>query len=284
MIKINGKLVNQEHFPDGSLRILDLQEYTPCSKEFQITWNYENDSELFTLWSLVCHLRQNYGKNVSITLNMPFCPHSRMDRVKEKQEVFTLKYFADFINLMNFDNVCVLDPHSNVTTALIDRIVEMDVSKYINTVLYKLDMRGFKNKNIAVYFPDAGAMKRYKDLPLLKNKPMFYGKKVRDWKTGVITELCIYDQDGTKVEAINNDFSILMIDDIISYGGTMAYSADKLKALGANKIFAYATHVENSILDEEKGTLLKRLKDGTVEKVFTTNSLFNKKSEFIEII
>ena len=37
MIKINGKLVNQEHFPDGSLRILDLQEYTPCSKEFQIT-------------------------------------------------------------------------------------------------------------------------------------------------------------------------------------------------------------------------------------------------------
>ena len=284
MIKINGKLVNQEHFPDGSLRILDLQEYTPCLKEFQITWNYENDSELFTLWSLVCHLRQNYGKNVSITLNMPFCPHSRMDRVKEKQEVFTLKYFADFINLMNFDNVYVLDPHSNVTTALIDRIVEMDVSKYINTVLYKLDMRGFGNKNIAVYFPDAGAMKRYKDLPLLKNKPMFYGKKVRDWKTGVITELCIYDQDGTKVEAINNDFSILMIDDIISYGGTMAYSADKLKELGANKIFAYATHVENSILDEEKGTLLKRLKDGTVEKVFTTNSLFNKKSEYIEIV
>ena len=166
MIKINGKLVNQEHFPDGSLRILDLQEYTPCSKEFQITWNYENDSELFTLWSLVCHLRQNYGKNVSITLNMPFCPHSRMDRVKEKQEVFTLKYFADFINLMNFDNVYVLDPHSNVTTALIDRIVEMDVSKYINAVLYKLDMRGFGNKNIAIYFPDAGAMKRYKDFSM----------------------------------------------------------------------------------------------------------------------
>lgn len=145
-------------------------------------------------------------------------------------------------------------------------------------------MRGFGNRNVAVYFPDAGAMKRYKDLPLLKNKTMFYGEKVRDWKTGVITGLCIYDKVGTKVVEISNDLNILMIDDIISYGGTMAYSADKLKELGANKIFAYATHVENSILNEEKGTLLKRLKDGTVEKVFTTNSLFNEKSEYIEIV
>lgn len=292
MIKINNQKIDVKHFPDGTQMLLDVdatsilamgKAYLGQETNYCIDWTYESDEECMTLWYLVNHIRK-YNNKVNIDLNIRYIPNARMDRVKEKQEVFTLKYFADFINLMNFDNVYVLDPHSNVSTALIDRIVEMEVSKYINAVLYKLDMRGFGNKNIAVYFPDAGAMKRYKDLPLLKNKPMFYGKKVRDWKTGVITELCIYDKDGVKVEEINNDLSILMIDDIISYGGTMAYSADKLKALGANKIFAYATHVENSILDEEKGTLLKRLKDGTVEKVFTTNSLFNKKSEYIEII
>ena len=43
-----------------------------------------------------------------------------------------------------------------------------------------------------------------------------------------------------------------MIDDIISYGGTMYYSAKKLKELGVGKIYAYATHVENSLIFKGK--------------------------------
>jgi ribose-phosphate pyrophosphokinase len=65
-----------------------------------------------------------------------------------------------------------------------------------------------------------------------------------------------------------------MVDDIISYGGTLAYSADSLKKLGASAIYAYASHTENSVLDEENGTLLKRLNDGTVDEVFTTSSIY----------
>ena len=290
MIKINNQKIDVKHFPDKTQMLLDVDvtsilargmSYFGQETKFYIDWFYESDEECMTLWYLVNHIRK-YNNKVSIDLTILYIPNARMDRVKEKQEVFTLKYFADFINLMNFDNVYVLDPHSNVSTALIDRIVEMDVSKYINAVLYKLDMRGFKN--VAVYFPDAGAMKKYKDLPLLKNKTMFYGQKERDWKTGEIKGIAIFDRDGERLEKINDELNVLMIDDIISYGGTMAYSADKLKELGANKIFTYATHVENSILNEEKGTLLKRLKDGIVEKVFTTNSLFNEKSEYIEIV
>ena len=75
-----------------------------------------------------------------------------------------------------------------------------------------------------------------------------------------------------------------MIDDIISYGGTLAYSADELKRLGFDHIYAYATHVENSILNEEKGTLLKRLNDGTVEFIYTTDSLYSGEHEKIRVI
>ena len=65
-----------------------------------------------------------------------------------------------------------------------------------------------------------------------------------------------------------------MIDDIVSYGGTLAYSADALKEYGTKDIYAYASHTENSILDKEKSTLLKRLEDGTVKRLFTTNSIY----------
>jgi ribose-phosphate pyrophosphokinase len=75
-----------------------------------------------------------------------------------------------------------------------------------------------------------------------------------------------------------------MIDDIISYGGTFYYSANKLKEEGFGKIYAYSTHTENEMLNEEKGTFIKSLNDGTVERLFTTNSIFNKEHNKIETI
>ena len=42
--------------------------------------------------------------------------------VKSSDEVFTLKWFAKFLNSLQLDNVKVHDPHSNVSTALIDNI------------------------------------------------------------------------------------------------------------------------------------------------------------------
>lgn len=293
MIKINGKKIEVKHFPDGTQMLLDVNMVALTfgssvdrlgmlpNEKICLEWFYESDEECMTLWYLVNHIRK-YDAHAYLTLTLLYIPNARMDRTKEMKEVFTLKYFADFINMMKFERVYVLDPHSNVSTALIDRVEEQDVTCYINTVLYKLDMRNVKN--IAIFFPDAGAMKRYKDYPLLKNKTMFYGQKERDWKTGEIKGIAIFNRDGEKLEKINDELNVLMIDDIISYGGTLAYSADKLKELGVNRIFAYASHVENSILDEEKGTLLKRFKDGAVEKVFTTNSLYSGQSEYIEVL
>ena len=75
-----------------------------------------------------------------------------------------------------------------------------------------------------------------------------------------------------------------MVDDIVSYGGTLYYSTLKLKELGAEHIFAYASHTENSVLDEEKGKFKKCLDDGTVEKLFTTSSIYHGKHDSIEII
>ena len=75
-----------------------------------------------------------------------------------------------------------------------------------------------------------------------------------------------------------------MIDDIISYGGSLYYSAKVLKECGVDRIYAYASHTENSVLDREKGTLIKSLEDGTVERLFTTDSLFTGKHDKITVM
>ena len=59
---------------------------------------------------------------------------------------------------------------------------------------------------------------------------------------------------------------------------------EALKEAGVGKIYAYATHTENSILDREKGTLIKSLENNTVERLFTTNSLFSGKHDKITVL
>jgi ribose-phosphate pyrophosphokinase len=190
-----------------------------------------------------------------------------MDRVKSYKEVFTLKYFAEIINSLNFRAVYTLDAHSDSSLALIDRINNASPNTIIADVIWnipEIDVR-----HLVVYFPDAGAYKRYKDLTAIANYPKVYGEKIRNWQTHRIEGLNVVT-NGTDLRGK----SVLLIDDIISYGGTFYHSILKLKELGADKIYIYASHVENAIIDTERGTLIKLIDDGTVNMLYTTDSIF----------
>lgn len=289
MITINGFEINQKHFPDNSLCLMDF----PCNDcfldNYQIIWKYENDGELFTLICCVKHIREVLNPTSNITLRLFYCPHARLDRVKSTQEVFTLKYFCEIINSLNFNKVFLLDPHSNVSTALLDRVEVIDIELYVLKAIQKA-FANTPDENRYVYFPDEGSMKRYGDLKCFKNCNIMvlYGKKIRIWKTGEIKGLKIYDFNDNRIdntlEKVLEGKTVLMIDDIISYGGTMYYSAKKLKELGAEKIYAYATHVENSVLDKEKRTFIKTLEDNTVQQLFTANTIYSGMYEKIQIL
>ena len=122
MIKINGKIFDVNHFPDNTQMIKCAPPNNDNkTTDYTITWFYENDSELITLYYIVKHLREKKWIK-SIYLLMPYVPNARMDRVKSHNEVFTLKYFCDFINSLNFNGVYVFDTHSYVTDALLNNI------------------------------------------------------------------------------------------------------------------------------------------------------------------
>lgn len=97
-------------------------------KQKAIVWNYESDAEMVVLYYITKHLK-NAGFIVS--LYMPYIPNARMDRVKNNDEIFTLKYFAEFINSLEFEAVYVRDPHSNVSCALINILLEKLRSKML---------------------------------------------------------------------------------------------------------------------------------------------------------
>ena len=265
MIEVNGSVFRIEHFPDGTQRLK-----ADCSGgELNITWKYKDDSELFTIIALASNYKE---RGYKVSLNMPYIPNARMDRVKSDKEVFTLKTFCDLINQVGFERVTVLDAHSRVSLALINRVKQVDIAEIIRKcAINKL------SKYIILYFPDEGSQKRYVDF--FPEYRYVCGMKKRDWATGQIKGLDIID-NGVDLKGK----TLLMIDDIVSFGGSFYYSALKLKEMGANNIYAYATHTENSVLDEGKGKLKQLLEDGIVEKLFTTNSLFTGEHKNIEVM
>lgn len=269
MIKIDGKVLDIGNFPDGTLLFKYAPNLEQITENVRIFWKYENDREFLALIYLVKHLRERGC--IDIFLAMPYIPNARMDRTKNKEDVFTLKYFAELLNSLNLRQVVVLDPHSDVSTALIKNLSVDTPKSYIEDALFRMKTKeGVDTDHILVFYPDNGSARRYADMV---NRYYAYGSKKRDWETGKIVGLDIVD-NGFDLKGKD----ILIVDDICSRGGTFYHSAKKLKELGAKDIYLYVSHCENTILE---GDLLK---GDLIKKVYTTDSIFTKSHEKIEVL
>ena len=264
MIKLNGKAVELKHFPDGTFLI---KEKAGGYDTAFLSWKFEHNDELVALIYITQHLRSHGVKNIE--LYMPYIPNARQDRVKSEEDVFTLKHFAWVINSLGFDKVRVLDPHSSVSEALIDRIEVLSPAMFVDTAIRTIHQQYAVKDTMLAFYPDEGAMKRYSGMVQM---PYAFGIKERDWSSGQIKGLSVCDC-GQSIKGK----TVLIIDDISSRGGTFYHSAKKLKELGADKVFLFVTHCENTILDGEV------LSSGLIEKVFTTSSLLTEKHEKIEV-
>lgn len=267
MIKFGENVIKYGHYPDGTLNIKLIQDDINSLISYsRIGWYYDSEEELVVLIYLLNALR---SKNITgMGLDMPYVPNTRMDRCENVNDVFTLKYFANIINSLGFNFVRTLDVHSTVTEALINNISNESPASYIQFVMGQIVP--FTDKELTIFYPDAGAMKRYSKMI---KAPCVFGNKVRDWETGKIQNLeVIGDQKLIK------EHDILIIDDICSRGGTFYYAAQKLKELGAKDIYLWVSHCENTILDGEL------INSGLLKKIYTTDSIYTAKHELIEVV
>lgn len=253
MIELDGERITQDVFGDNALKL-----HLPAHHErlgHYITWKYESDVELFTLICLVKH----YHWFKDTLLYLPYVPHARMDRVKNPEDVFTLKYFCEIINSLNFAKVIIDDPHSEVCVALLDRVEIHTPEANVKNVIERIG-----DDSLVMFYPDKGAMKRYDGMLDL---PYAYGEKKRNWETGRIESLEIIGAENIV------DNAVLIVDDICSYGGTFARAAKALREAGAAAVYLYITHCEDNI---HKGDIFK---DGNIDCVFTTDSIYTGKND-----
>ena len=178
-----------------------------CEEEdILIDARVRNMNDLGTLLALTNAIR-NAGAR-SISLNLPYFPGARQDRVTHGSAL-TVKVFADIINQQNYSKVHILDPHSDVTPALINNCVVHSSAGLIERFISETT----DDENVYLICPDAGAEKRiYEIAKHVKPTKVIHASKHRNTSTGELT--------GFKLEPLPCWGQYIIVDDICDGGGT----------------------------------------------------------------
>lgn len=243
-------------FPDGQPHIkLDMESVATLDRSapFRILSRISNSNDLMMV--LFAKQTLDYLEFERVELHISYLLAARMDRVMLEGEPFSLKVVAGLINTAGFKKVNIFDPHSEVSTALIDRSYTVTNHQYVKDVLTDYFKRN-NPENYCLVSPDAGALKKiHKLAQFLDIDNVVECMKERDLKTGKLISF----------KTVEDDLSgqtCLIVDDICDGGGTFAGTAKMLKEKGAAKVVLIVSHGIFS-----KGTNVE-----AVDESYTTDS------------
>jgi ribose-phosphate pyrophosphokinase len=181
-------------------------------------------------------LKEMGVKNIS--LYIPYCIGGRSDRKFVDGGVNYIKtVIAPIINLQNYNEVIILDPHSDILEACINNFKKNTNVDLVRFALSLIDNKDGAQGRTAFISPDAGALKKIYDLAkIFKVDNVTTASKVRDVLTGNIvrTELPTMNLDGIE--------QIVIVDDLIDGGRTFIELAKVIKQQTNKPIYLIVTH------------------------------------------
>ena len=197
---------------------------------------YENDQDLMNLMFLVDAVRRRWPReSTEIHLTMLYMPYARQDRVCNKGESLSIAVIARLINSLHFSKVTCINPHSEVTPALFDRLEVID----LNAAAWRL-VGLLVRKDTYLVSPDAGANKKVFDYAKhFGFMNVIRADKTRDVATGAITGTKVFSE-GPVPAGVN----FLILDDICDGGRTFIELSIALRAQYPDhgKIMLYVSH------------------------------------------
>jgi ribose-phosphate pyrophosphokinase len=211
-----------KRFPDDEfyLRLLD----DISGEDVVIVQTAYPDQKIIELFLMQDAVHDAGAKKITVVL--PYFGYSRQDKKFEQGEAISARAIAQHISL-HADSVITVDPHKE------------HILKFFTTPAYSCSAVSsladyVKKQSIDfVLAPDKGAKQRAQEAAARINCDYDYLEKTRIDGTTVKVTPKKLDVHGKK---------IVIIDDIISTGGTMAHSIKELKKQGAKHVSVACTH------------------------------------------
>lgn len=245
---------NVGRFSDGEISVM-INENVRGSDVFiiQSTCAPTNDNLMELIVMVDALRRASAGR---ITAVMPYFGYARQDRrVRSARVPITAKVVADFLSSVGVDRVLTVDLHAEQIQGFFDVPVD---NVFASPVLMEhLRTQAFHNP--VVVSPDIGGVVRARAIAKLLN----------DVDLAIIDKRRPRANESQVMHIIGdiNDRDCIIVDDMIDTGGTLCKAADALKANGARRVFAYATHPVFS------GNAVENIRDSQIDQVIVTDSI-----------
>ena len=259
--KIKGNLVKSEIrvFPDGESKITLIGKLSK-KKSIVVQSIYPPvDTNLVQALSLIAKAKENSSEVIAV---IPYMGYARQDREFLSGEIVTMKVLGKLFKGAGASKIIVVDIHSligfkhfSIKTKNVTAIP--DLVKYFK----KLSL-----KNPLVISPDQGGKERAKEFAREFNSNYIALDKKRDKKTGKVK---IITKKICEVE--NRD--LILVDDMISTGGSIVKAAQFLKKQKCKKIYVACTHA--LLMNDAE----KKIKKAGVTSIISTNTIPGKTSK-----
>ncbi len=255
-------------FPDGEnyLRINIEDETRITEKEVIIvqstgpSFNRTQNARIMELLMMIDSVKRMGAAKTTVII--PYLAYARQDKRFRPGESKFAEILIQLLNSSGINELFAVDVHS-------PSILEECSCKAINIDSMKILADYIKSKGtkeIIVVSPDKGAEERSRLFATHfgANVPVEVFEKKRDLKTGEI-------KMSGSLSLKNRD--VVIADDIIATGGTMAKAIKLAKLSGARKIFAVATHA--LLLQQAKYRIL----NAGADEIIGTDSIDNEVSK-----
>lgn len=190
-------------------------------------------SDLVMAFFLTIDAIRRINPAAQIHASIPYLPYARQDRVCNSGEALSLGLFAKMLNAMRLDEVELIDPHSDVAAAVIDRSF-VTTQKHILARIIENQVLSLNIRDLLLVAPDAGAVKKIKALSDALDIPYVTATKSRDLKTMTVTQ--------TRLDGDVAGKNVIVVDDICDGGRTFIQLGRVLRDEGCKELSLLVTH------------------------------------------
>ncbi|OLS26489.1 MAG: Ribose-phosphate pyrophosphokinase [Candidatus Heimdallarchaeota archaeon LC_2] len=260
--KMNWELSipNYKIFNDGESY---LRLSKPPTEEIIIIQSlyYPQDTHLMQLYNLISTAKRLGSKN--ITVYTPYFSYARSDKEILQYEAISARTVLHILEMLGVNHLITLDIHNPqifkfAKTMKITNIYPIkSVSNYFKTHLSNL-------KNILIVSPDQGAIQRAEMLANEMGLKFTSLEKTRHPITGNV-------QVTTKHTKVSSE-TVIIVDDIISTGTSLAQASSLLRIMGVSTIHYFITH----FLSSEALDALKEISDGIIISTHSVPGIVNQ--------
>ena len=258
--KIKANLVKSEVkiFPDGESKIT-LKGKLSKGKTIVVQSIYPPvDSNLIHALSLISKAK-DYSNEVLVVT--PYLGYARQDREFLPGEIVTMKILGKLFKGAGASKVLVVDIHSKIGLKHF-KIKSENISAIPDLARY---FKKINLKNPLVVSPDQGGKERAKEFAQKFGSESIALKKLRNRKTGKVQ----IKTDGLD-EVRGRD--VILVDDMISTGGSIIKATEFLKKQKCNRVFVACTHA--LLMNGAE----KKIKNSGVSRIISTNTIPGKTS------